>query len=641
MMMTAKAMTAAAFLAAGVLCAQEPRLEVISLKPNKIVYEDGEAGRARVRLANPFDRELAVTLKPVLLWDLEKSLALAPVAVTVPAKDNAEGEVSWPGVTERWGHELRVEAVAEGRTVDVGRQFFGVNSEWMDLILISFPRQAYKDRGLLMAEEPFSTYSTVQHWFAWAPGDYAENAPAYDEWYSGQTGYHMKKGQIREAIRDCHEKGMRCTFYNNAFSSGKAGLEWARRHPEWVCRRRDGTPSLGGSALALSKPHSDKATGKMGFVQIDFFHEKCIEYGARNVIESIEMFGWDGMFWDCGGCALFPGFSYDGQPTPHGRDPDALSARNYRLLHNLIREKHPHFGVWINGSIDHFKQPFWSRFGNGGGLAMIEEQLRLPQTALLCEHRHHEQPGSRFSNWQRCHDQYAKERDAVTQRLGAPIIAGYTTPWGWTAESHLGALLLATQIRPANCHQEGTWPMTQFMTRYSALLWRRDVKVIDDPEPLLAVAATRPVWWQRLAYRRPTPEGEDILLHLVSIPETENVDVTRKENPPAATASVTLRLPAGATLRKALALQPRLYRPGVDSKYGAGLDVGGAPAAMTRAPDPADPKGTKWVHKTGALCRAGPRQVEVRAVVRGGEATVAVPEFVYHSLIVFRLVMPN
>ncbi len=617
--------------------AAEPYLEIISLKPNKIVYDDGEAGTAAALLANPFDKEVAVTLKPTLLWDLEESLQLPEVMVTVPAKGNAAATIPLPVPKSRWGREIRVEALVDGKAVDTGRQFFGVNSDWMDMILLSFPRQACADNSLFMQEEPFTSYTTLQHWFAWAPGDYTENAPPYDEWWSGQAGYHIFKKDIREAVRNFQAKGIHCTFYNNSFSNGAAGLEWARRHPEWVCRERNGMPKLGGSAFAAAKPPSAKETGQMGHVQIDFYDPKVIEWGAENVIESIKMFGWDGMFWDCGGCCLFPAYSYDGQPAPHGQDPDHISMRNHRMFREIVRKEFPRFGIWINGAIEFYRLPFWSAFGNGGGIPTYKDQMSAPQTAMLAEFRHHDAPGTEFSNWRHCYESYAQQRDAVTGRYGTPVVAGYTTPWAWTSESHLGALLLATQMHPANCHQEGTWPMTQFMTRYSAILWARDVRAIADPKPLFTVESSRPVWWEKSVYRRPAPKGEDILLHLVNVPETETVDVKRKENPPSATGKVTFSIPAGKKLRKVFALQPRLYRPGVDSKLGCGLDVGGAPAVAVQEPDPKDPAKRIWVHKTGSLCRGGPSQVELAATIADGKAAVTVPAFVYHTLLVFRL----
>ena len=114
-----------------------PRLEIISVRPNKIVYEDGEAGRAKVRLYNPLEQSFTVLLKPELRWDLGESRSLEPVKVTVEPGGHAVAEVVWDAPGERWGHEIRVSAVVDEATVDVGRQFFGVSSEWMKLILIS------------------------------------------------------------------------------------------------------------------------------------------------------------------------------------------------------------------------------------------------------------------------------------------------------------------------------------------------------------------------------------------------------------------------------------------------------------------------------------------------------------------------
>jgi hypothetical protein len=603
-------------------------VEILSVKPDKIVYDDGAAGSAAVRVVNALATAQTVTLRPTLLWDLEESRTLEPVTVTVPAAGEATATVAWPAVTAKWGHEIRVEAVVDGTVVDTGRQFFEVNSDWMDVVIVA------NEHPWTQGDEwPFYTYTTLQHWFAWAPADYAGNAPAVDEWYAGQVAWKMTKQSIQDAVKKCHAAGVHCTFYNNSFSNGSVGVEWARKHPEWVVRERNGMPKVSGTPLAMAKPPTEKETGGNGYVQIDFSDPKCIEWGAQNVLDSIAMFGWDGMFWDCGGCCLFPGFSWDGQPTPHGKDPNVLSAQNFTKFHQIIRNKYPHFAFWINGAIEFYKLPFWSSFGNGGGVESMTAQMNQPNTSLLAEFRFHEMPGTEFNNWRHCYDAYANQRDAITQRFGAPVTAGYT--WGidgsgdkgpklaasrvyWTTSNHLSALYLATQMHTTTNPNAGLWAGTQFMTRYSGLLWRRDVKTVTNPKDLFSVNLSRPAWWERSVYRRPAPGGEDLLLHLVNTPETETVDIYRVPDPPASSGTVTLTLPAGKRLQSVWALQMRGY---VD------------PAKIGYRND-----GSKgWRHVAGSLCRFGPTQVKLEAKVEGNRATVTVPPFLYHTLLVFRV----
>jgi hypothetical protein len=617
-------------LAASLALAAEPRLEIISVKPSKIVYDDGEAGQATVRIVNPFDQPQQVTLRSTLFWDLDDSRPLDPVPVTVPAKGEATAEVSWGKPVAKWGHEIRVEALVNGQVVDTGRQFFGVNSDWIDLVIVAnLWDWAQGD------EWPFITYTNLSHWFAWAPGDYTENAPAYDEWYSGQTGYHMFKKDIQESIQRCHAVGVHCTFYNNSFSDGAAGVEWARKHPEWVSHDRTGLPGVGGSALDMAKPHTDPASGGGGQVRLDSYDPNMIIWGAQNTLDSIKMFGWDGLFWDCGGPCLFPGYSYDGQPAPHGKDPNEISARNYKLFTDTVRKQYPHFAIWINGAVSFYKLPFWSSFGNGGGVATMNSAFSTPNSAMLCEFRGHEDPGTTFNNWRRCYDLYAEQRDTITQTLGSPVTAGYT--WGqdgsgdkgpkvtasrgyWVAGNHLSALYLSTQMHPCANPNFSLYAGTQFMCRYSGLLWGRDVKVIKEPQNLFAVQASRPVWWEKGVYRRARAGGEDLMLHLVNVPETETVDIFRVPDPPPATATVTLTLPAGKRLASVYAMQMRGYQ----------ADTGGAPVKYEQ-------KDGKWIHTTGSVCRFGPSQVKLEAKQEGGKVTVQVPEFLFHTMLVFRL----
>lgn len=600
----------ALLLALGALAA--PVVEITAVRPNKILYPEGEAGTASVTLATAQPAAQAVTLRATLLWGIDQSRALPEQVVTVPAKGSATAELAWAAPVARYGHELRVEALVNGAVTDTGRQCFGVHRDWMELVTV-----ANEYPNIERTDWPFFSYTNLQHWFAWAPGDYAGNAPATEEWYAGQVRWKITKRGITDAVARDHALGIHCTFYNNSFSNGAAGLEWARRHPEWVVRERNGQPLLGGSPFAAARPITEESTGGMGMVQIDFSDVKCAEWGAKNVLDSIAMFGWDGMFWDCGGCYVFPGFSWDGRPTPHGQNPDALTARNFTRFHSLVRQQYPAFGVWINGAIESFSEPFWSRFGNGGGLPTLEATMRQPQTALLSEFRGHESPGTQFNNWVRARDAYLAQRDAITQRYGAPVVCGYTWPgygfgeanqkdyegarYTWTASNHLMALYLASQMHIATNPNPAMWPGTQFMTRYSNYLWARDLRALPEATARFAVAMSRPVWWEHYAYRRATPAGEELLLHLVNVPETETVDILRTTDPPPASGTVTVALPPGGVLKGAWALRMRDYTPG------------------------------------RATCRLGPSQVALVAKVDGVSATVTVPPFPYHTLLVFRV----
>ena len=615
---------------ASLTLAAEPRLEIISVKPSKIVYDDGEAGKATVRLTNPLDQPQQVTLRSTLFWDTASSRSLDPVTVTVPAKGEATAEVSWGKPVAKWGHEIRVEALVNGQVVDTGRQFFGVDSDWIDLVIVAnLWDWAQGD------EWPFITYTNLSHWFAWAPGDFTENAPSYDEWYSGQGGYHESKKDIQASIQACHAAGLHCTFYDNSFSNGVAGVEWARKHPEWVSRQRNGAPQVNGPALDMAKSPSDPSTAAKGYVLLDSYDPAMVKWGAQNAIESVKMFGWDGLFWDCGGPCLFPGYSYDGQPAPHGQDPNEISARNYKLFTATVRQQYPHFAIWINGDVSFYKLPFWSSFGNGGGVATMDSAFRTPNTAMLAEFRGHDEPGTEFNNWRRCYDRYAEQRDTITQALGSPVTAGYT--WGqdgsgdkgpkvtasrgyWVTGNHLSALYLATQMHTCANPNFSLYAGTQFMCRYSGLLWGHDVKVIKDPQSLFAVQPSRPVWWEKGVYRRERAGGEDLIVHLVNVPETETVDIYRVPDPPAATATVTLTLPAGNHLQAVYAMQMRGWQ----------ADTGGAPVKY-------DQKDGKYVHTTGSVCRYGPSQVKLEAQEAGGKVTVQVPAFLFHTMLVFQL----
>jgi hypothetical protein len=108
----------------------------------------------------------------------------------------------------------------------------------------------------------------------------------------------------------------------------------------------------------------------------------------------------------------------------------------------------------------------------------------------------------------------------------------------------------------------------------------------------------------------------------VNVPETETVDIFRVPDPPTATAQVTLTLPTGKRLKSVAAMQMRPY---VDA------------ANLEGTPFKIENREGKWVHTTGSWCRSGPSQVALEAKVNGDQVTVAVPAFLFHTMLVFRL----
>ena len=104
------------------------------------------------------------------------------------------------------------------------------------------------------------------------------------------------------------------------------------------------------------------------------------------------------------------------------------------------------------------------------------------------------------------------------------------------------------------------------------------------------------LWWKRLVYERETDKGRDIIVHLVRIPPTSKVDYEWADEPQplaATTVSVDTR---GARVKIAHVCRPYHYEE--------------------------------------------PQQIvqsEVEATQTDGKATIEVPPFRYHTMLVIRL----
>ena len=174
--------------------------------------------------------------------------------------------------------------------------------------------------------------------------------------------------------------------------------------------------------------------------------------------------------------------------------------------------------------------------------------------------------------------------------------------WGWETVNYFGAQLIATQHHVASWFVPSWRPTLQFKTRYSRFIWAPDIKVVPEAEKVVSVtgAGADQVWWQRLVYRRDTADGHELIVHLVRIPPFEKWDLKWLDEPkPLDSVRLTVSLDAG-TLHDVQAMRPYYFD------------------------EPQQP-----VQRT------------VEASVNDGRVEITVPEFRYHTMVVFRFDKEN
>ena len=170
--------------------------------------------------------------------------------------------------------------------------------------------------------------------------------------------------------------------------------------------------------------------------------------------------------------------------------------------------------------------------------------------------------------------------------------------WGWPTVNYMGAILVATQMHHAGGFVPSFRPTLQFQTRYSRLIWARDVIAVPAAQAANTVAVNSPerLWWQRLVYQRKTQRGHDLIVHLVRIPPTPEWDLGWVDEP-TALKGVTITAHLGAQgLAGVQACRPYHFEE--------------AQQVVQQALAPS---------------------------VRSGKATVHVPPFRYHTMVLFRM----
>ena len=551
-----------------------PRLDadegivIEGVRPDKILYGLNEDASAKVILTNKSAAEQSGTLIVTEFHDIDQSRSVGKIPVTLIAGESGREVVAaWNVGPWMYGREVRVEFETAGKVISSASEYYHVADLWLRVNIVAGwnPGEGLpQDLGL------FETYNNHGMQFAWAPCDFSDMTPDTETWYSGQARYPKSIDGMKADMEKIHSSGNKISTYGKYTFCGPAGFEFARRHPEWVARENDGSffnYSTPFSPLDLARPLT-QAQPFWQYGVVDFSDPAAVEFGARQIADSAKTFNWDGVMFDGHFTVPDSAWSWDGWPASHGKNSDKLSARNVRLCREIVRREFPNFAFWYNGG---YVLRRYNLVTTLGASETMNACLEDPNSGMLVETQG---PGFMTQTWRHHYDSYADQPGygEVVRKYSSPVNSGWLwnmdvleglTPeeakaarGAWVAAHHMGSIFLAFNIHPCWNTSYASRPFTQFMTRYSALLWDTDIKRIEA-EKFFGVQSERELWWKKAAYVKRN-EGETLyLVHLLNTPTTEKPVWKIPDDPPAASGvQVTFKAPGGESIEKAWALRP-------------------------------------------------------------------------------------
>jgi len=613
----------------GVRLPRKNTVTITDVRSNKVRYDENENATTTVTVVNKGASAAGGTLIARMILELDTTREITRTAFSIAPGEKKKWSFSYSVGPETYARVIEVSFVdASGKAVDSWQEYYNVAAEFFRVAQHSFDAQ---NTGYPVTF--YNTYITHGHFFASEPTDAGVYPIDAEQYLSGQAGYRVNQSARQAQIDFWWNYGITFTFYQTFAFCGQMGYEVMREHPEWVLYDDNGQfavdPIYGGypnpaelaSPIEVGpkrkemkiKPYLDRLYTPWPHSSANWADEEWLRYFANCIKEYAKAKRFKGIYVD-GNVGIQKGYAYDGAPNvPSGKYEDIvrLNARNHRVFSEILKADNPNFGTWFNWSIPSmewcFQMGLVMMCGSGSGVMgdTMDDNIRAAtdwKNVMLL----YETQCLRLAP-KKLLDDLIIQRDHVIQRYGASAIVGYNffkvpseepgpSKWSWPAANYMGSILIATQLRHAGGFRPSFRPTLQFQTRYSRFLWARDIKIVPDGEKIVHASGPEELWWKRLIYKRKTDDGYELIVHVLRIPPTDKFDQDWADEPkPLEGVKITADI-AGARVRDVLACRPYHFE-----------------------------EEQQVVQKV------------LNAKVEGGKATVEIPPFRYHTMVVFRL----
>ena len=452
-----------------------------------------------------------------------------------------------------FGHRAWVRFIdPEGRMLAEQDTFFDIADKWVDVMrLVSmgakniagpdYPDNKIQEQIAAMK----AGYFNALEMFTFSPVPY-ELAPKENEWlYQYQkpdSKVMVSKERLQTWGNELHRNGMRYVAYNET-SAAKGPEDWQ------VYQKYDD----------FKKPYAHYFEDKGMFTPNSI---KIADHFATDLAESIKVFRWDGILMDSAmACHINTAEGYDAG----GKNKlTELSAGEVGYIYlekakKLAREINPEFSFLSQNatSISH-NSPKLDVDKIYPWICANAERLKVRKYCELVDlwtleiDAHNEPRDGRYPLTYEKMSVVLNSIIEVTERplmCWALLVPPYYKEYSVAFVRPYLALLFASRTKVHDHFDAygGAWsegrvsPVSRqvikynrFMARFSYFLWDPQLRWVLNPQGEIGVSGPRPIFWDRLVYRRQLPDGRTrTVINLLNLPSNGSI-LDQEEIPPIA-----------------------------------------------------------------------------------------------------------
>jgi hypothetical protein len=531
-------------------------VKIHSFETEKVIYQTGKPVTFSVIFtAGDNHEDNAYKELDIQIWverEMEKPFLVTSKKVK-PTGSLQEEKMQWLWADKSvFGHRAWIRFVdPQGRVINEQDTLFDIADNWVDVMrLVSIGANTvaipnYSDDIIQQKVKQMRVeyFNAFEMWtFSPAPYDLAPETDSWPYQYHPERKHVISKERLQRWGRELHKHGMKYVAYNES-SAVKGPEDWQ------IYLRYDG----------FKKPFAHYFADQGMFTPNAL---KIADSFADNLSDSIKMFGWDGILMDSAfSCYIRTSEGYDkgGKNKLTDLTAGEIGYAYLKKADKSAREVNPEFAFLSQNatSISHNApklevDKIYALVRENAERMKVRKYSELVDLWTLEIDAHHEPRDGRYPL---TYEKMSVVLNSIIEVTGRPLMCWAFLVTPFYSEYSVAftrpymALLLAsrTKVHDHFTGYGGAWSngsgspaarefikYNRFMARFSYFLWDPELRWVLNPHEEIRVSASRPVFWDRLVYRRQLPDGKSrTVVNLLNLPSNGSI-LDQKEIPPSA-----------------------------------------------------------------------------------------------------------